>query len=956
MGVLRSRFFALAVLCMGTIGLVTGCWVATQNSSTSSSWLSWPYGVSDLTPDPVIRFGSLPNGFRYILAANRHPRQRVSMHLYVAAGSLNESDRQQGLAHLLEHMMFNGTKNFPPGKMVEFFQRIGMQFGPDANAHTGFDRTVYDLLLPKGDRRSITEGLMVLRDYADGALLLEDEIRKESKVVLAEMRTRDSAGYRTFKAKLAFEFPDCLVSRRLPIGRKDILKEANRDLLKDFYDTWYRPENMVLIGVGDFDVAEVEKLVKDYFSSMTHRAEVRTLPELGDVDHQGLKIFYHYEPEAGETSVSIETVENVQETGDSRSNRKEDLLFKMAAWIIDRRLEDKLSSAGADYTEAWTGSYTFLNKYRMAEIGAQCDPVKWKQVLADLEETLRSAIVLGVSNSELERAKRQWQAELDEAVKQSSTRTSRKWAREILSAVGKGRVILSPVQRRDLLAPIVAGTGVEDINRALQRMWGAKHRLVAVTGNLDLGDKQNADKLIAAAWQESIQKPVTPVKQQMEAKFPYLKAARPASVVSRQVVQDLDLVQIKLSNGIRLNLKHTDYEADKVTINIAFGNGKAGEPSDHPGLSLLAEEVINESGFGSMDKQALARALAGKNADFSFSVKEDYFLVSGQASKTDAELLCQLLYTFFKDPGMRQRAFDLAMERFRLRYQRLATKPEGMLMLKGRRFLAGGDYRFGWPPWEQFKRLELEDLQKWLNPAIKKQSLEVSMVGDMSTENMARLARTYFGALGSRSSIVKPTSEKGPMFPSGKKMTVRVASRIPKALLVIAYPTEDFWKISRTRRLSLLAEVFSERLRVRIREQLGVSYSPVAFNRSFRAYTGYGLLQVFIHIAPEKAQQVVSAVRKIAHDLKAHGVSEDELLRVKNPILTSIKDMRQTNSYWLDSVLTGCSRYPQQLDWSRTIEADYASITGDDIKNLAGRYLDNTKAAVFLAVPQKKDS
>ena len=213
----------------------------------------WPHQASDLDPDPELVFGALDNGLRYVLRVNQTPRDRVSLHLNVQAGSLHERDDQRGLAHFLEHMLFNGSTHFPPGELVKYFQRIGMAFGDDANAHTGFNETVYDVLLPDNRPESIAEGLLVLRDYASEALLLPEEIDREREVVLAEMRTRDSPGYRAFKASLEFEFEGLRVAQRLPIGEEAVVRQADRQALKAFYDDWYRPERLVVVMVGDFD-------------------------------------------------------------------------------------------------------------------------------------------------------------------------------------------------------------------------------------------------------------------------------------------------------------------------------------------------------------------------------------------------------------------------------------------------------------------------------------------------------------------------------------------------------------------------------------------------------------------------------------------------------------------------------------------------------------------------------
>ena len=277
-------------------------------SAGEVNYTLWPHEQSDLAPDSNLVFGKLPNGFRYVLMKNKTPLDRVSMHLMVQAGSLNEADDQQGFAHFLEHLLFCGTTHFKPGELIRYFQSIGMDFGADANARTGFTDTVYDVLLPNGSRQSLADGLKVMRDFADGALLLPDEIDRERKVVLAEKLTRDSSSYRTFESSLKFSFPDSLISRRLPIGDESVLKKADQAVLKRFYDTWYRPETMILVAVGDLDPAVGAGLIEEAFASLSFRAEGMPAPDIGKIDHQGVKAFYHYEAESGTAAVSIGTL------------------------------------------------------------------------------------------------------------------------------------------------------------------------------------------------------------------------------------------------------------------------------------------------------------------------------------------------------------------------------------------------------------------------------------------------------------------------------------------------------------------------------------------------------------------------------------------------------------------------------------------------------------------------
>ncbi|MFH1074614.1 MAG: pitrilysin family protein, partial [Candidatus Firestonebacteria bacterium] len=239
--------FSFLFLCPGYFG--AGYALAEKNTNFSQ----WPHEESDIKPDPSVIYGRLPNGFRYALMENHEPKDRVNIRLNVQAGSMQEQDKEEGLAHYLEHMLFNGSTHFKPGELVKYFQDLGMQFGHDANAHTGFYETVYDILLPGGKRENLDKGLLIAQDYAGGALLLDSEVERERKVVLSEKRSRDSSSYRTYISEMKFKFPDAAVSKRIPIGETESLEKMTGKKLKDFYQAWYRPENIILVLVGDFD-------------------------------------------------------------------------------------------------------------------------------------------------------------------------------------------------------------------------------------------------------------------------------------------------------------------------------------------------------------------------------------------------------------------------------------------------------------------------------------------------------------------------------------------------------------------------------------------------------------------------------------------------------------------------------------------------------------------------------
>ena len=255
----------------------SAAFVAAAKEKASAKTIEFPQQESDLKADPAARFGRLENGVRYVVLSNHEPRGRASLRLLVLAGSLNEKDDQRGLAHFLEHMAFNGSTHYPPGTLVEFFQRMGMSLGADVNANTTFDRTIYRLELAHADNTTLLEGMRVFSDYAGGLLLGDEQIDKERGIVLSEKRARDSAGYRDFVAEFEAMLGTTLLPRRMTIGLPEVITKARRDRFIDFWNTWYRPEKMVVVAVGDFaDQAAVEKMVRDGFANLRARASSAT--------------------------------------------------------------------------------------------------------------------------------------------------------------------------------------------------------------------------------------------------------------------------------------------------------------------------------------------------------------------------------------------------------------------------------------------------------------------------------------------------------------------------------------------------------------------------------------------------------------------------------------------------------------------------------------------------------
>ncbi len=906
----------------------------------------WPSAVSDLVGDPEMHQGELTNGFRYVLKQNKEPKNRVAVFLYVKVGSLNEEENQRGLAHFLEHMMFKGTDNYPAGSLVEYFQSIGMNFGDDANAHTTFDQTVYNLILPNGSEKELNTGFSVMADYARRAHLQDEQINQERGVILAERRARDSASYRTQVASMEFAFRDTRLAERMVIGLEGILQQADRTSLKTFYDSWYRPENMILLVVGDMESKVAEMLVEKHFSQLFSVGPRPECPRFGKLAHRGIEAFYHFEPELGKTNVSIESFWDLQLQNDSLQLETDEIIRSMGTMIMGYRIQRLQEEKNTPFTRASYNSGDILERVGYGTISAQTDAGKWLESLNFIDNTLRQAIEHGFTDQEVERTKKEILADLESRVLTAKSEDSRKIAQKILRHLGSNRVYQSPEQEQNLYSKIVERITTAQVNQEFRAVWSHDSRLVSVTGDAQLGE--DGSKIIADNYKRAVEGGVEGALRGQKDIFPYLPLPSPPDTEpERRYYQDIDVERLVFANGLIVNLKKTDFQKSTVQVMANFGAGEQSESA--PGMSMLAEDTINISGSAQLPKSSVDALVAGSSVELRFNIGETVFSWMGSSLFKDFELLIQMLQTMLYDQGYRESQFVNVYNKLELMYQKISREIDGAMVLDVRPFLANGNQHFGLPPWQQIAKIDYPGLGKWVQSFSLPKDLELSVVGDFDRDQVKIILNQYFGGVTLQTPQIPDAPEVS--FPSGRTLEVEVRTSIDKSLIVVAWPTEDFWDIQRTRRLHMLASVLEDRVRKVIRETLGAAYSPAVSSFNSRVYRGYGFLIAQIIVKPGGEETIVKEILRIADRLKEEGVSTEELLRAKRPMVTSITDKIRTNQYWLSSVLALSSRYPQQLEWPKTIISDFNSIDEKELTQLARQYLDNSRVALARAVP-----
>ena len=907
---------------------------------------------SDLPSDPAIKYGVMENGLAYALMPNSEPQKRVAVRLFVRGGSLQEKDHQRGMAHYLEHMAFNGTENFAADEMVEFFQRLGMGFGSHTNAYTSFDQTVYMLDLPTVEPENLDPALLFMRDLIVGMLFLPEELEKERGVILAEKRSRDSPQFRMFEEEYKFLLHDTFAAERMVIGIEETIKGVQREDFVEYYDAYYRPERMALIVVGDFDPTAMEPRLIEQFGQLTKPDTEVTDPDLGELPAEAPRFGFFAEPEAPYVSIGANVITPYEVKPDTLANRKKAMMRGIAYSIINRRFQKRAKEADAPFLSASASDQSF---FRFAEIhgfNATTQAENWQAAVAELEQAIRSAVAYGFTESELREVKARQINALKEGVARKATRNSRSLAMSLVRAFDGSSVIVSPEDQLALYEPFINELTVDDINAAFREIYADAEPRVFVSGKMEL-DPATAEDQIATAWKASMAVELEAPVDEGEMTFAYTDFGTPGKITESTVLEDLDIQKLVFENGVVAHSKETDFKDNEILISVRVGSGMLSLGDRDPALVTFADQTFNAGGLEAHSADDITSIFAGKNVAVGFGVGQDAFSFSAATTPDDLGDTLNLLTAKILYPGYREEAVNVAKRYFAAVEQYIAHNAEGVMYDQVPRFMHAGDPRFGWPKREILDALTMQDVKAWLEESLDTAAIEVSVVGDFDAETLqTELARTL-GALPKRAASTPDFAEARKVsFPEGgQQETFTFVSEQPKGIMLQAWPTEDMSDIERTRRLNMLGRVVRDRMRVEIREKLGEAYSPRAGHSASQVFTDYGSLSAQVVGDVDKLPLIRETMNDIAAALVAEGTDADELDRILKPTLTSIEEQLRTNNYWLSTVMSGSTAYPEQFDWARSLSEDYESITVEEINALAKTYLKAENAFAVDVVP-----
>jgi len=909
----------------------------------------WAQELSDVAPDPAWRFGVLPNGMRYALRKNATPPGQASVRLWFDAGSLMEADDQQGLAHFLEHMAFNGSKNVPEGDMVKILERHGLAFGADTNAQTSFDETAYQLDLPKADDDTVDTSLMLLREAAGELTIAPDAVDRERGVVMSEQRTRDTPSYRVAIASLSAQMEGQLPPKRIPIGKTEILKTAPAQRIRDFYEAYYRPERAVLVAVGDFDVDAMEAKIKAKFGDWTGKGQPGKNPDLGAVAKRGPTAKLIVETGAP-WSVQMSWMRKPDGLVETKATDERDMIENLAFAVVNRRMQAIGRSTEPPFIAGGAFKGDQYGAVRVTTFGATAQPTKWREALAALDAEQRRAVQYGVRQDELDREIASFRSGLVAAAAGEATQRTPALANQLLNTLGDAEVITSPAQNLAFFDQLVNGLTADRVNSVLKSAFVGSGPLIvlAAPSNIDGGEPA-----ILKAYDALKSQPVTPPAAPGESLWPYSSFGPTGKVVEQKDVTDLDAVFVRFENGVRLTVKPTKFRDDQIVVKVRTGHGLLDMPSNVQS-SLWSASAFIEGGLKQISAQDMDRVLTGKIWNAGLGVEDDAFYLNGRTRPEDLATELQVLAAYTVEPGWRPEAFNRVKTAYGAIHDQLESTTGGILSRDLGGLMHGGDQRWTFPSREQIAGASLEQLKATVANPLAQGDLEIVIVGDTTVEKAITAVADTFGALPKRPGEPPlADADKAPFpAPSAQPVLRTHKGRPDQAALFMVWRTDDlFSNLQRSRDVSILGQVMQLRLIDELREKQGATYSPNASSTASVTFKNWGYLGVSLEVPPEKLDGVVASIRKIAADLRDKPITADELERAKKPRIDQIEKARVTNEYWLGA-LSGAQEDPRLLDATRSVLAGLSRVTPADVQKAAKTYLGDDQSWLLLVKPE----
>jgi len=899
-----------------------------------------------LPVDKDLITGTLDNGVKYYIKKNKKPEKRAELRLFVNAGSVLENDDQRGIAHFVEHMAFNGTEHFHKNELVDYLEKLGIKFGPELNAYTSFDQTVYMLTVPTDSADILANGFLVLEDWAHNLSFDPVEIDKERGVVIEEWRLGRGANMRMLDKQLPILFKGSQYAERLPIGSKEIIENASYQTIRDFYHDWYRPDLIAVAAVGDFDVEEIEGYIKKHFSNINPPQNERERKIYDVPGHTETYFAIASDKEAQYSTVALYILQQPKLVKDI-IDYKNELIHEIFYGILNDRLNELTSSPNPPFAYGYAGNSRFA---KSADISFLVAMVKDGGIDNGFEALLREAErvrLYGFTSTEFERQK----TSLLRTIEQKLAEKDKTESSEIIGDLGSnyiyGDPIISIEDQYNLANLLLPQITLAEVNNVSSELLNQNNRVVLVNSpekeGLEIPTEEELSVIITQIGSEEI----TPYEDKVSERLLVENVPSPSSVISSVTMEKINATEWVLANGLKIVFKPTDFKNDEIVFK-AFSPGGSSLVNDDDFLSAeFAAALENESGLDGFSRIELDKYLSDKIAVVAPYIDSYYEGLTGRASPKDLETLFQLIYNYFTAPRIDSTGYTTLESKMKTYLENKSNNPQSAFQDTLQVTLT--NYHFRSRP------LTVAMLDE-INPAtslsiIKDRFKDAGdftfvFVGNIDSVIFKPLVETYLGSLPSYGSNEKPV-ELGYKNVEGFISKELKRGIEPKSLVAIAYVGDMDWSRKNEHTMESLVDVLDIKLREVLREDKGGTYGVYANDRVYRIPESHYRINFGFGCNPDRVEELVQAFYSVLDSIKTIGPDDIVMTKIKETQKRQWELNIKKNGFWqneLTDYLENNEDPDRMLNYDQWVD----EITADDIKKAANKYLGANVVKVVL--------
>ncbi len=926
--------------------------------------------AQNLPTDPALVTGELDNGLRYIVRKHDNPPGRAVMWVHIHSGSLNETERQRGLAHYLEHMAFNGSTNFAPGSLVPFFQSLGMTFGRDQNAFTNFDQTTYQLSLPDTKPETLAKGMTFFSDVVCGLSLLPAEVDAERQIILEERRRGLSGRQRVSDYVQERIAPGSLWAVRDPIGTEETIKAVTPADFKDYYGAWYAPSNATLIVIADTEPAEVIKVINEKFASAPKRP--RPAPQPVNVKaYDASFAIVASDPEIRSEDVRIVRLEPARPPTRTEAQYRADLVARLGTSALNRRLSDKVSRGGTNYLNARVSLGNSASAIHTAEISGRAKPGQWEPALKELALELQRARAFGFTAHELEDARKQMISNAEREVETVATMPAGAMIGSINNDVARGEPTMSPQQSLDLLRRTLPTITDKEVADRFAREFEPK--AVAFVAVLPSSASIPSESELLEVGTGALAVKPTPEAETARAAALMTELPTPGTLKEGAEHAASKVWSGWLSNNTRVHHRFMDERKNEVSIQIALIGGELHETAANRGITQAAQlawsraatkhlastdirdlmtgktvSVRGGGGFGGGGRGGRGGGGGGGGSPDSISLT-----VSG--GPEDLETGMQLAYLLLTEPRIEAASF----EQYKTTTRESLLEAERSPTATGARLSGAAPFPDDEPrtkplTTEQLDRLTLEDSQAWLDRLIKESPIEVTIVGDLPRERATELVNRYIGSLPAREAV-SPGAFKALRAlkrPAGPRVIEKtIDTPTDQAYVFSGFYGADEANLADARALTMASRILSTRMVKQVREEAQLVYSIGSSARAATTFPGFGTFSAAAPTEPAKTGPLAAKLASMYEAFAKDGPTAEELDVAKKQFTNTYEEQMRDPGYWSGRIDRSTYR-DRSLDDVVNEPAAFQALTAEQIKAAFAKYYSKDNAITVVVKPK----